>query len=77
MTCEERPSTVIRKSAWKKIFSYLDDHTKARVSETLDNAEVMHKLEKHHFGLIDYLEHFGIKLTLNQFLECAPRLGVV
>jgi len=76
LTCEEPLSKLTRKTTWKKILGYLNDETKTRVSESLEQTEIMHKLEKHHYGLIDYLEHFGIKLTLNQFLECAPRLCV-
>jgi hypothetical protein len=42
----------------------------------LRNKETMKKFEQQRFGLIDYLEHFGIELTPSQFLECAPRLAV-
>ena len=66
----------IRMSTWKKISSFLPTQKQAELLEILKQKEIMQNLKDMRFGLIDYLEHFQIKLTPSQFLQIAPPMNV-
>ena len=56
--------------------SYAPKSKKSKIEEYLDNIGMIKELNFMRYDIIDYLEYFGLKLNLSQFLNCTSRIDV-
>lgn len=47
-----------------------------KIEEFLDNIGMIKELNFMRYDIIDYLNYFGLKLNLSQFLNCTSRIEV-